>query len=103
MGIPMSLIAMALGYLVYVAAVKEKEGVKLLGQVIGIAVMIAGLLTAFCPSNHGGKCPFSSFGKKECRMSMSHSRHDCPMMVAKKGCPMKDMDDDDREENEAKA
>ena len=44
----LGLIALALGYKAFIDACKEKEGVKLLGQVIGIVVMIAAVLTMFC-------------------------------------------------------
>ena len=48
-----ALIALGVGYLSYLQASKEKEGLKLLGQVIGIFVMIASLLSLFCSA---GKC-----------------------------------------------
>ena len=68
-----SLIALALGYKVFVDAGKEKEGLKILGQTIGVLVMVAALLVTL-----GGamKCV---------------SRAACPMMS--KACPMTDKAD----------
>ena len=48
MSCAVALVALSLGYLVYVSAGKEKEGVKLLGQVIGIFVMIAAVMALMC-------------------------------------------------------
>jgi hypothetical protein len=48
MFISVSLIALCLGYLVYINAGKEKEGLKILGHVIGITVMILALLATTC-------------------------------------------------------
>ena len=48
MAVVLCLIALALGYKVFIDASKEKNGVKLLGQVIGIAVMIFAILFAGC-------------------------------------------------------
>ena len=65
-----SLIALALGYKVFVDAGKEKEGLKILGQVIGLFVMVAAMLSfvcgvAKCMSQAG--CPLTS-------------KYNCPMM-----------------------
>ena len=62
MSCAVALVALSLGYLVYLHASKEKEGVKLLGQVIGIFVMIASVLCLMgsaskCMRKNG--CPFS--------------------------------------------
>ena len=76
MQVSISLVALALGYKVFVDAHKEKEGLKLLGQIIGIFVMLAALMSVFCGV---GKCMKSS----ECSMSKSK----CPMMI-KAACPM---------------
>ena len=61
MSCAVSLIALGVGYLVYLHASKEKEGVKLLGQAIGIVVMIGAVLSMFCAarSMKMGGCPFS--------------------------------------------
>ena len=69
MHIAVSLVALGLGYLVYVGACKEKEGLKLLGQAIGIFVMIAALVTVACGAAkcaymkgkaYGGGCPMAA-------------------------------------------
>ena len=58
------LIALGVGYLVFLHASKEKEGLKLLGQVIGIVIMIASLLSSMCAAtkcmSQKGSCHFSS-------------------------------------------
>lgn len=77
-----SLIALALGYKVYVDAGKEKEGVKILGQAIGVFVMIAAVLVTlmgFCPKYRDGKHGWGHCGKGRASV-------DCPMK--KKMCPM---------------
>ena len=53
MSCAMGLIALGVGYLVLLNANKEKEGLKLLGQVIGILIMIAAILSSLCAA---GKC-----------------------------------------------
>ncbi|HXV18946.1 MAG TPA: hypothetical protein VD883_02590 [Candidatus Omnitrophota bacterium] len=52
MKIVLGLIALVLGYRAFLDACKEKEGLKLLGQVIGIVVMIGALLTVLCGAMH---------------------------------------------------
>ena len=52
MSVAVCLIALALGYRVFVLACSEKDGVKLLGQAIGIFVMIVAviaMLMSACP------------------------------------------------------
>jgi len=44
MSISIALIALALGYKVFIDASKEKEGLRLLGQAIGVLVLIGSLL-----------------------------------------------------------
>ncbi len=61
----LGLIALALGYKVYVDASKEKDGVKFLGQAIGILVMIGAVLVILCGamkclSMYGG-CPMKMY------------------------------------------
>ena len=72
-----ALIALVLGYKSYVDACREKEGIKLLGQVIGIFVMIAAVLSLVCGAvkcfSRGADCPFS---KKNGSMM---SKANCPM------------------------
>ena len=64
--IALSLIALVFGYRVFLAATAEKEGIKILGQVIGVFVMIASILLiffSFCPSYGkflGGSCIYKS-------------------------------------------
>jgi len=64
-----SLIALALGYKVFVDAGREKEGLKILGQVIGLFVMVAAVLSFVC-------------GAAKCM-----SQAGCPLM-SKYSCPM---------------
>ena len=77
MSVAVCLIALALGYKVFVDASKEKEGLKLLGQAIGIFVMVAALLASVCATM---KCAY----KAGCPMT---SKASCPTM-AKSNCPM---------------
>ncbi|MBI3251975.1 MAG: hypothetical protein HYZ52_01470 [Candidatus Omnitrophica bacterium] len=67
------LIALGVGYLVYTGAGKEKEGVKLLGQAIGIFVMIAAALSIVC-------------GAMRC--AYLKAAGGCPTMASRGGCPM---------------
>ena len=62
MSCALGLIALGVGYLVFLNANKEKEGLKLLGQVLGILIMIAAVLSSLCAAKYmkGGSCPFSS-------------------------------------------
>ena len=73
-----ALVALGVGYLVYLQASKEKEGLKLLGQVIGIVIMIGALLSSVCAA----KCKMMD--------GDGHREHKAPM------CPMsmKAMDND---------
>ena len=61
----LSLIALALGYQVFLAASKEKEGLKSLGRVVGAFVMIAAFLGIVCGAmkcSYMGKCFMMSKG-----------------------------------------
>ena len=73
MHVSLTLIALALGYLVFLSASKEKEGIKILGQVIGIVVMLAALLAFACES---AKCA-TKYG---CHIMQ---KMPCPMMGQK--------------------
>ena len=54
------LVALGVGYLVYLNASKEKKGLKLLGQVVGVIVMAGALLGVLCEAQYKmGGCPFS--------------------------------------------
>ena len=62
MGCAMALIALGVGYLVLLQANKEKEGLKFLGQALGILIMIAAVMSALCAakcSSKGDGCPKS--------------------------------------------
>ena len=74
MMVSLGLIALGTGYIVYVNASREKEGLKLLGQVIGIVVMVAALGSVIC-------------GAARCAYKNSGSTSQCPIM-AKMNCPM---------------
>ena len=77
MSIATGLIALGIGYLVYIAASKEKEGLKILGQVIGIFVMALSVLAILCAGMHclsKGSCPL--MGKHQCSMM----KNECLMM-----------------------
>ena len=76
-----ALVALALGYKVFADAHKEKDGLKLLGQVIGIVVMLAAVLCMLCGA---AKCVY----KSQCSMM---SKNGCPLAAAKTACPMGDM------------
>lgn len=77
MCVAISLVALALGYKVFADANKEKEGIKFLGQVIGIVVMLAALVSIACGA---AKC----MNRSDCSMM---SKSNCAMM-AKTNCPM---------------
>lgn len=65
------LIALGVGYLVFLNASKEKEGLKLLGQIIGIVIMVVSLLGGLCAAKckmFGGSCPMIG-GKAMCPVS----------------------------------
>lgn len=78
MSLALCLIALALGYKVFLDASKEKEGLKLLGQIIGIVVMALALVSAVCASL---KC----MTKAGC--PMVSKAYNCPVS-AKVSCPM---------------
>ena len=72
-----SLVALALGYKVFADAHKEKEGLKLLGQIVGIVVMIAAVLSMICGAMkcmNGSQCPLTA--KSGCPHS---AKTVCPM------------------------
>jgi len=48
MSISLCLIALCLGYLVFYQGSQAKEGLKLLGQTIGVIVMVISLLSSMC-------------------------------------------------------
>ncbi|MBI4432923.1 MAG: hypothetical protein HY592_05540 [Candidatus Omnitrophica bacterium] len=67
------LIALGVGYLVLVMANKEKEGVKILGQAIGIFVILASILCIVCSVS---KCAGKYAGKSGCSPAQAQQ---CPM------------------------
>ncbi len=48
MSVALCLIALSLGYLVFYQASHAKEGLKILGQTIGVIVMIISVLSSVC-------------------------------------------------------
>ena len=48
MHIGITLVSLSLGYLTYVQATKEKEGLRILGQVVGIFVILASIAGFIC-------------------------------------------------------
>ncbi len=78
MSCAMGLIALGVGYLVFLSASREKEGLKLLGQVIGITVMIAAVLSIVCASAKCMKKGDYSMGKGSCPM-VSKAAPMCPL------------------------
>ena len=78
MSCAVALIALSVGYLVYLHACKEKEGIKLLGQVIGIFVMIMAVAAFTCAT---AKCMK--------RYGCLKGKNDCPTMSSKAPmCPV---------------
>lgn len=78
MHIGLTLVALALGYKVLVDASKEKEGLKILGQAIGIFVILASIAgfacgVSRCIGKSGGKY---GMNKDSCSMM---GKADCPM------------------------
>jgi hypothetical protein len=64
MSCAMSLIALGVGYLVLLQANKEKEGLRILGQALGILIMIAAVLSSLCAvSKCGMKGGYRGFEK----------------------------------------
>ena len=59
MGCAIGLVALGIGYLVLLNANKEKEGLKVLGQAIGILIMVVSVLMGLCAMKKcikGGSC-----------------------------------------------
>ena len=78
MSCAVALIALGVGYLVYLHACKEKEGVKLLGQVIGIFVMIAAVMSFMCSAAKCVRKGGHGWDKDNCPM-MSSKAPMCPL------------------------
>ena len=73
MHMAIALIALALGYKVFVDAQKEKSGLKRLGEIIGAVVMIAAFV---CVLHGAAKCR----GSLGCSMASKTATAGCPMM-----------------------
>ena len=75
-----ALVALGVGYLVLLQANKEKEGLKILGQVIAILVMLGASCSFLCASlkcMKGDHCGKSMSGKAPmCPMSGKMMDHD---------------------------
>ena len=58
----MELIAMGVGYLVFLKASKEKGGLRQAGRIIGAVIVAVAILTGVCGMRckMGGKCYFSA-------------------------------------------
>ncbi len=69
MSLALGLIALGVGYLVFASASREKKDVKLLGQITGIAIMVAALATTVCAGMKcmKGSCSFAK-SKMMCLM-----------------------------------
>ncbi len=76
MSTALCLIALCLGYIVYVNAVREKEGLRILGQVIGIVVMLAAVGGFLCSTMHRMKRDYDG----GCMMGQ---KMNCPLSAAK--------------------
>ena len=79
MSCAMGLVALGVGYLVLLQANREKEGLKLLGQAIGILIMIGAVASSLCAVK--GKCHdgYSKSGKAPmCPFSGKHQAEEAP-------------------------
>ena len=86
MFIALNLIALALGYKVFVEATREKKDLKTLGRAVGIFIMIIAftmttfsvvkLSKAWCASKSKSGCPFRSF--KFCPYASGSAKSDGP-------------------------
>ena len=63
----LALIALGLGYLVFVQGSGQKKTVKSLGQIIGAVIMICAFASMFCAAS---KCSGRMDGPKMCRFSL---------------------------------
>lgn len=72
MSCALALIALGVGYMVFLSANREKEGLKILGQVIGILIMIGAVMSTLCSMSkcmRKGHCSMSSSGAPMCPVS----------------------------------
>ena len=78
-----ALIALALGYKVFADAHKEKEGLKLLGQIVGVVVMLAAVLCALYGTVRCmNKSQCSTMSKMGCPLTAGAAKAACPMGAA---------------------
>ena len=70
MQIGITLVSMSLGYLAYVQATKEKDGLRILGQAVGIFVILASIAGFVCGAS---RCMMK---KGMCSMPM---KMNCPI------------------------
>ncbi|MBI3315956.1 MAG: hypothetical protein HYZ87_03160 [Candidatus Omnitrophica bacterium] len=78
-----ALIALALGYKVFTDAYREKDGLKILGQIVGVFVMVAALFGFICGiSRCATKGQYAKMGKANCAMM---AKANCPMQNAPSG------------------
>ena len=70
-----ALVALALGYKVFADAHREKDGLKLLGQIVGVAVMVAAVLCLLC-------------GVAKCISRLDCPKTKCMMMSKGENCPI---------------
>ena len=78
MSCAVGLVALGVGYMVFLQASKEKEGLKLLGQIIGIVVMIGALGSGYYAAKckmAGSGCPIASKGAM-CSFSPKMAEHE---------------------------
>jgi len=76
MSVALSLIALAVGYKVFVDASKEKKDVKIFGRAVGIFIIVVAFLLSLC-----GAIKYAY--KSGCPMI---SKYSCP--IAKMNCPL---------------
>src|SRR3989338_8527625 len=82
MYIGIALVALALGYKALVDASKEKEGLKILGQAIGIFVILASMVGFVCGVTKCIKKGCDLRGKAGCPIS---AKANCPTSTAPPG------------------
>lgn len=73
MSVSLCLMALGLGYVVLVVASKEKEGLKILGQTVGVIILLVSLLSAIC-------CLTGAWSAKS--GVMYGAKADCPVTVS---------------------
>ena len=77
MGCAVNLIALGVGYMVFLSATKEKGGIRDFGRIVGIVIIIASIASGICGAM---RCKYL---KNACGMKSGM----CPVM-AKQKCPI---------------